>query len=314
MDKNGTGMLYLCATPIGNLGDVTKRLAETLRNCDIIAAEDTRHTLRLLNHLNISTPLISYHEHNKYKKGNELVSLMMEGKTLALVTDAGTPGISDPGEDLVRLCIDAKIKVTAIPGPCALVLALILSGLPTRRFVFEGFLPVDKKERSGVLEDIKSQHRTVILYESPHSLLKTLYDIKKYIYSDDNNMTFQNLRTDESTENYARRISIIKEITKIYEDVKTLTIDEHIDYFEKNNPRGEYVIIIEGKSVMQIKTENRRKWDSLNINEHIEHYIDSGYDEKEAMKLVSRDRGVSKRDIYKEYKIESGSKESLNNI
>lgn len=272
------GILYLCATPIGNLEDISIRVLNTLKEVDLIAAEDTRHSMKLLNHFDIKTPITSYYEHNKIEKGPYLIELLKEGKDIALITDAGTPAISDPGEDLVRLCYEEKIKVTSIPGPAACIVALTLSGQSTRRFCFEGFLPYDKKDRVYILEELIKETRTIIIYEAPHKLRNTLNDLFNTIGD--------------------RSISIIREITKKYEEVFQTTISEAITYYKENNPRGEFVLVIEGKDKSEIQKEIMDKWNQLSVEEHYQLYIDKGYDNKESMKLVARDRGCGKREIY----------------
>jgi 16S rRNA (cytidine1402-2'-O)-methyltransferase len=273
-----SGQLILCATPIGNLEDITYRVIRTLKEVDYIAAEDTRHTKKLLNAYAIQTPLTSYHEHNKFDKGEELVRWMLEGKTIALVSDAGTPGISDPGEELVKMCYDAGVKVTALPGAIAGVLALIMSGLSTRRFSFEGFFPSDQKERKIILEQLINETRTMILYEAPHRIKKTLKELLDTLGN--------------------RNISICRELTKKYEEVKQFTLEEAVSYYELEDPRGEYVLIIEGKPLQLLKQEEQNKWQELSIEEHMNYYMEQGILKKEAMKKVAKDRGLGKRDIY----------------
>ena len=272
------GRLYLCATPIGNLSDITLRVLETLKSADLIAAEDTRNTVKLLNHFNIKTPMTSYHEFNKYDKAEELVAELLSGKNIALVTDAGTPGISDPGEELVKAAYEAGIEVTSLPGACAVPVALSLSGLPARRFVFEGFLPADKKERAKAIERLDGETRTIILYEAPHHVLKTLRDL--YLVLGE------------------RRIRICRELTKIHETVLALTIEKAIQYFEENEPRGEMVLVIEGADEKALEEEARRSFEKISVEEHVNMYIARGLSEKEAMKEAAKDRGISKRDIY----------------
>lgn len=272
------GVLTLCATPIGNLEDMTYRAVRLLNEADFIAAEDTRHTKKLLNHFDIHTRLISYHEHNKVEKGPELIRLLQEGKNIVLVTDAGTPGISDPGEDLVKLALEAGITVTSAPGCVAGITALIISGQSTRRFIFEGFLPMNKKEKVEVLERLKDETRTVILYEAPHRLLKTLESLYEAVGN--------------------RAITVTKELTKKYETVFKTTISEAIKYYNEEEPRGEYVLILAGKDENELKEEIKEGWNNLSIEEHMKLYTDKGMDEKSAMKQVAKDRGVSKREIY----------------
>lgn len=282
MESKEKGKLYLCATPIGNLGDMTPRVIETLREVDVIAAEDTRNSIKLLNHFEISTPMTSYHEHNKYEKADTLVAQMLSGKNIALITDAGTPAISDPGEVLVKRCYEEGIVVTSLPGCAACITALTLSGLSTRRFVFEGFLPYDKKEKNDVLRSLANEHRTIIMYEAPHHLIKTLGEI-------------QNALGEGANE---RRITLCRELTKKFEDIFPTTIGNAIEYYKTAEPRGEYVLVIEGKSLDTIKAEEAASWESMSIGEHVQMYIDEGFDKKAAMKKTATDRGVSKRDIY----------------
>ena len=272
------GVLTLCATPIGNLEDITYRAVRLLKEADFIAAEDTRHTKKLLNHLEIHTRLISYHEHNKIEKGVELIGLVKEGKNIVLVTDAGTPGISDPGEDLVRLAIEEGITVTAAPGAVAGITALIISGQSTRRFVFEGFLPSNKKEKVEVLNRLKEETRTVIMYEAPHRLIKTLQSL------------FEALGD--------RGITITKELTKKHEMVFKTTLEGALERYKEEEPRGEYVLILQGKDIEELQREAQQEWTNMSVEEHMQHYVGQGIDEKLAMKLVAKDRGVSKREIY----------------
>lgn len=271
-------MLYICATPIGNLSDITSRVVETLREVDLIAAEDTRNSIKLLNHFDIKTPMTSYHEFNKYDKADELVMKMQTGLNVALITDAGTPAISDPGEVLVKKCHEAGIKVTSLPGACACITALTLSGLSTRRFVFEAFLPSDKKERASVYEELKNETRTIIIYEAPHHLISTLKELYDVLFD--------------------RNITLCKELTKKFETVNKTTLKEAIDYYSENEPKGEFVLVIEGKSREEIKKEKIASFDNISIEEHMEMYTSKGIDKKEAMKLVAKDRGISKRDVY----------------
>lgn len=273
-----TGTLYLCATPIGNLEDMTYRAVRILQEVDLIAAEDTRNSIKLLNHFDIHTPMTSYHEYNKYDKARVLVGYLLEGKNIAVITDAGTPGISDPGEELVRQCQEAGITVTSLPGACACVNALIISGLPTRRFCFEAFLPTDKKERAGILEELKTETRTIVLYEAPHRLVRTLRELQDALGN--------------------RRLTICRELTKKHETVFRTTIEEAIAYYTEQEPKGECVLVIEGVSIETLKAEERKQWDSMSIPEHVEYYISQGNDKKTAMKLAAADRGISKRDIY----------------
>ena len=272
------GTLYLCATPIGNLEDMTYRVIRTLKEVDIIAAEDTRNSIKLLNHFEIQTPMTSYHEYNKYDKGEKLVGKLLEGKNIALITDAGTPGISDPGEELVKMCYEAGITVTSLPGACACITALTISGKETRRFVFEAFLPTDKKEREWVLQDMEREFRTIIMYEAPHRLLKTLELLKNRLGN--------------------RRITVCRELTKKHETAFLTTFEDALVYYKANPPKGECVIVIEGRSREEAAAKEQKKWEEMPIEEHMEHYLSQGIDKKEAMKKVAKDRGVSKRDIY----------------
>ena len=279
MNENGIGELYLCATPIGNLEDMTFRCIRVLKEADVIAAEDTRNSIKLLNHFEIKTPMTSYHEFNKVEKARVLVEKMLKGETVALITDAGTPGISDPGEELVRQCIEAGIKVTPVPGAAACINALIMSGMPTRRFCFEAFLPSDKKEKADVLEQLKAEQRTIIIYEAPHRLLRTLTEL-------------------ESALGGMRKIAVCKELTKRHETVYRDTISGALGYYTANEPKGEYVLVIEGRSPKELLEEKRAAWDDMSIEVHFNMYVSQGMDKKDAMKLVAKDRGVSKRDIY----------------
>lgn len=272
------GILYLCATPIGNLGDITNRVLETLRNVDIIAAEDTRNSIKLLNHFEISTSMTSYHEYNKIEKADYLVELLLQGKNIALVTDAGTPAISDPGEVLVQKCRQAGITVTSLPGACACITALTLSGLPARRFCFEGFLPTDKKEKAEILEDLREESRTVILYEAPHHLVRTLKELQE---------TMGN-----------RRVTLCRELTKKFETVVPTTLEEALLLYENEEPRGEYVLVLEGKSRIEKREEEKAVWQAMPVEEHMAYYEKEGMDKKSAMKQVAKDRGMTKRDIY----------------
>lgn len=272
------GKLYLCATPIGNLEDITYRVVRTLNEVDLIGAEDTRNSIKLLNHFDIKTPMTSYHEFNKYDKAKQLVEMMKEGKNIAIITDAGTPGISDPGEEVVRQCFEAGIQVTSLPGPAACITALTMSGQKTRRFCFEAFLPKDKKEKVAVLEELKNETRTIIIYEAPHRLARTLKELRETLGN--------------------RQLTLCRELTKKYEEADKTTIDRAIEKYNEKEPRGEYVLVIEGKSQEEIQEENKQKWESMTIEEHMEYYISQGNDKKSAMKLVAKDRGVPKRDIY----------------
>jgi 16S rRNA (cytidine1402-2'-O)-methyltransferase len=274
------GKLYLCATPIGNLEDITLRVLRTLQEVDLIAAEDTRNSIHLLNHFDIKTPLTSYHEYNKIDKAYQLVEKMRAGADIALITDAGTPGISDPGEDLVRICYEQGIEVTSLPGAAACVTALTLSGLPTRRFSFEAFLPREKKERAAVLEELKNDTRTLIVYEAPHHLIATLKELQEALGN--------------------RRITVCRELTKKFETAFRSTFLEAIAYYETHEVRGECVIVIEGKSREELVQEARKSWETMSVEEHMEHYMSQGMDRKTAMKQVAKDRGVGKREIYQQ--------------
>jgi 16S rRNA (cytidine1402-2'-O)-methyltransferase len=276
-----SGILYLCATPIGNLGDVTLRVLDTLRGVDLIAAEDTRNSLKLLNHYEIKTPMVSYHEHNKGSKGIELVNVLIGGKDVALITDAGTPGISDPGEDLVVRCQEAGIAVTSLPGAVACITALTLSGLPTRRFAFEGFLPSEraaKRERQRILLELASESRTMIFYEAPHHLLGTLRALWEMLGD--------------------RKLTVCRELTKRFETVMVTTLEEAIMFHQENEPRGEYVLVIAGVSLEEKEERSREKWNKMSLEEHIALYEGQGKEHKEAMRLVAKDRGISRRDVY----------------
>lgn len=273
-----SGTLYLCATPIGNLEDITYRVLRTLKEVDLIAAEDTRNSIKLLNHFDIHTPMTSYHEFNKIEKAYQLVAKLKEGQNIALITDAGTPGISDPGEDIVRICYEEGVPVTSLPGAAACITALTMSGRPTRRFAFEAFLPREKKERAAVLEELKSETRTMIIYEAPHHLVKTITELYEALGD--------------------RQLTVCRELTKKHEEKLQTTFSSFLTYCETNEPRGEYVLIICGKSRDEITKEKQSSWEAMTIEEHMAHYESQGIDYKEAMKLVAKDRGVSKRDIY----------------
>ena len=272
------GTLYLCATPIGNLEDITFRVIRTLKEVDIIAAEDTRNSIKLLNHFEIDTPMTSYHEFNKYDKADYLVGEMLAGKNVAVITDAGTPGISDPGEELVKKAAAAGITVTSLPGPAACVTALTISALPTRRFAFEAFLPSDKKERADVLEDLKSETRTIVMYEAPHRLLKTLKELLETLGN--------------------RKISVCRELTKKHEEALRTDLEGAIAHFTANEPKGEFVLVIEGKSFESFKEEKQESFKEMSIEDHMELYLSQGLSKKEAMKQVANDRGMAKRDVY----------------
>lgn len=273
------GKLYLCATPIGNLEDMPVRAVRVMKEADVIAAEDTRNSIKLLNHFEIKTPMTSYHEHNKVDKAAVLVDKMLAGQTVALITDAGTPGISDPGEELVRQAAAAGIEIVSVPGPAACVNALVISGLPTRRFVFEAFLPSDKKERSVVLEELKRETRTIILYEAPHRLVKTLAELEALLGRE-------------------RRIAVCKELTKKHETVYRSTLAEAARYYAENEPRGEYVLVLEGLDRQELVRDRQKAWREMSVEEHLAVYEEQGIDRREAIRLVAKDRGVPKREIY----------------
>ena len=273
-----SGKLYLCATPIGNLEDITLRVLRVLKEVDLIAAEDTRNSIKLLNHFDIKTPMTSYHEYNKVEKAYTLIEKMQEGLNVALITDAGTPGISDPGEVLAAMCYDAGIEVTSLPGPAACITALTLSGLSTRRFAFEAFLPPDKKERKAILEELKNETRTIILYEAPHHLVGTLQELYQALGN--------------------RRMTLCRELTKKYETAFRTTIEDLIAFYKDQKPLGECVLVIEGRSRKEMEQESQESWRDISIEEHMAIYENQGIARKEAMKMVAKDRGVTKRDIY----------------
>lgn len=277
-DKLMAGLLYLVATPIGNLEDMTYRAVRILGEVDLIAAEDTRNSIKLLNHFDIKTPMTSYHEHNKYEKAQVLVGKLLEGINVAVITDAGTPGISDPGEELVRQCYEAGITVVPVPGACAAINALIASGLPTRRFAFEAFLPTDKKERRAVFEELKSETRTMLVYEAPHRLAKTLGELSEELGD--------------------RDATICRELTKKHETFFKTTLYKARDYYIENEPKGECIIVISGLSIKELEETERKKWEDMTVEEHVLMYLEMGLDKKEATKQVAKDRGVPKREIY----------------
>ena len=272
------GKLYLCATPIGNLEDITYRVLKTLKEVDLIGAEDTRHSIHLMNHFEIKTPMTSYHEYNKVEKAKILVEQMKEGKNIAIITDAGTPGISDPGEEIVRQCYEAGIEVTSIPGPAACITALTMSGLNTRRFAFEAFLPAEKKERQRILQELKNETRTIVLYEAPHHLVRTLKELQKVLGD--------------------REITLCKELTKIYEIAEKSSIEKLIEKYEDAEIKGEYVLVIQGKAFEEIQKEEQEIYLKITVEEHMQKYLLQGMDKKEAMKQVAKDRGISKREVY----------------
>ena len=272
------GTLFLCATPIGNLNDITPRVLDTLREVDMIAAEDTRNSIKLLNYFEIKTPMTSYHEYNKIEKADQIVAWLQQGKDIALISDAGTPAISDPGEVLVAKCMEAGILVTSLPGCCACITALTLSGLSTRRFCFEGFLPSDKKEKRFILDEAKAETRTIIFYEAPHHLRKTLEELYEVLGE--------------------RRIALCRELTKKFETVFQTTLEGALDYYKKNEPKGEYVLVIEGLNRKDIIRDRQEEWEKITIEEHMTIYENQGLERKEAMKKVATDRGITKRDVY----------------
>lgn len=272
------GKLYLCATPIGNLEDITLRVLRTLKEVDLIAAEDTRNSMKLLNHFQIKTPMTSYHEYNKIEKAYQLVEKIKNGKNIALITDAGTPGISDPGEELVRICQESGIVVTSLPGAAACITALTISGLSTRRFCFEAFLPREKKERTRILSSLEQETRTIVIYEAPHHLIKTLEDLYHSLGE--------------------RNITLCRELTKKYETIFSTTISGAISYYKEQEPKGEFVLIIQGKNQQELLEEEQQYWKNLPLEQHMEHYESQNISHKEAMKLVAKDRGISKREVY----------------
>lgn len=280
-----SGTLFLCATPIGNLKDITPRVLETLAAVDVIAAEDTRNSIKLLNHFGIKTPMTSYHEYNKVEKAGQLIRQMNDGKNIALITDAGTPAISDPGEVLVRMCQEAGVTVTSLPGAAACITALTLSGLSTRRFCFEGFLPTEKKERRFILEELKGETRTIILYEAPHHLVSTIEELYGALGD--------------------RKLTLCRELTKKFETILPITFDKALKLYETEDPRGEYVLVVEGKSRQEKVQEEISAWEEISVEEHVAHYETLGMDHKSAMKQAAKDRGVGKRDIYSQLHIAS---------
>ncbi|MSS64812.1 16S rRNA (cytidine(1402)-2'-O)-methyltransferase [Velocimicrobium porci] len=272
------GKLYLCATPIGNLEDITFRVLRTLKEVDLIAAEDTRHSIKLLNHFDIKTPMTSYHEFNKYDKAKYLVEQLQNGISIALITDAGTPGISDPGEELVRQAYEAGIEVTSLPGPAACITALTLSGLSTRRFAFEAFLSQDKKEKQRILSQLRNETRTIIIYEAPHRLLRTLKELLEVLGN--------------------RKMTLLRELTKSHETVFQSTIEEIIEYYGDKEPKGECVLVIDGKSEKELEKEQKAQWETISLEEHMKLYLQKGMSKKDAMKAVAGDLGISKREVY----------------
>ena len=272
------GKLYLCATPIGNLEDITLRVLRVLKEVDLIAAEDTRNSMKLLNHFEIKTPMTSYHEHNKIEKAYKLIEKLNEGENIALVTDAGTPGLSDPGEELVRICLDEGIEVTSLPGPAACVTALTMSGMPTRRFAFEAFLPREKKDRQRIFEELREETRTIVIYEAPHRLKKTLDELYGILGD--------------------RTLSVCRELTKKHEEATKTTLENVIEYYKDHEPRGEYVLVVEGKTFQDKEREKQLAWEAMSLKEHMAYYEQQGVPHKEAMKSVALDRGISKREVY----------------
>ena len=272
------GTLYLCATPIGNLEDITYRVLRVLQEVDLIAAEDTRNSIKLLNHFEINTPMTSYHEFNKIEKAHVLVEKLLAGQDIALITDAGTPGISDPGEELVRIAYEAGVTVTSLPGAAACITALTLSGLSTRRFAFEAFLPKDKKLKAAVMEELKKETRTIVLYEAPHHLVKTLEELREALGE--------------------RNITLCRELTKKHEEACRTTFSEALEVYKEKEPRGEYVIVVEGRSHEELEQERQQQWKELTLEEHMQVYEKQGIARKEAMKMVAKDRGISKREVY----------------
>ena len=272
------GILYLCATPIGNLEDMTYRCVRILKEVDLIAAEDTRNSLKLLNHFEINTPMTSYHEFNKIEKAKKLIEQLLAGKDIAVITDAVTPGISDPGEELVAMCYEEGIEVRTIPGAAACITAITSSGQSCRRFSFEAFLPKDKKERNRVLQEMTEETRTMVVYESPHHLKATLSELQDVLGN--------------------REITLCRELTKKYEEKQKTTLQEAIAYYQEHDPKGEYVLVIAGKSKAQVMEEQKSRWENISIEEHMEMYLQQNLSKKDAMKAVAKDRGVSKRDIY----------------
>ena len=278
MKNSSQGTLYLCATPIGNLEDITYRVVRILGEADLIAAEDTRNSIKLLNHFNIKTPMTSYHEFNKIEKAVELIEKLKGGMNIALITDAGTPGISDPGEELVKMCYEQGIEVNALPGAVAAVCAVTSSGQACRRFAFEAFLPKDKKDRKRVLEEMSKETRTIVMYEAPHHLKGTLDELYKALGD--------------------RQLTLCRELTKLHEEKLQMTLSEAIEYYKTVDPKGEYVLCIAGKSRQEVEAEERSTWEAISIEDHYQKYIDDGMSSKDAMKAVAKDRGLSKRDIY----------------
>ena len=274
------GILYLCATPIGNLEDITFRVLRILKEVDLIAAEDTRNSMKLLNHFEIRTPMTSYHEFNKIEKGKILLNMLLEGMNIALITDAGTPGISDPGEELVLMCHENGVSVTCVPGPSACISALVSSGRPTRRFAFEAFLPQDRKKRQQILEELQSETRTIVLYEAPHRLVRTLSELIRALGN--------------------RPATLCRELTKKHETIWNASLEEFYEYYQQEKPLGECVLVIEGCSFREREEEDQETWQKLPLTDHVAYYEKKGCSRKEAMRLAAQDRGVSRRDVYQE--------------
>ncbi len=274
-----SGKLYLVPTPIGNLKDITLRALEVLKMVDVVACEDTRQSLKLLNHFNIKKTLISYHKHNENGKSEDIIEMLKEGKNIAIVSDAGTPGISDPGEVIVKKCIEENIDFEVLTGATAITTALVYSGLDTTKFIFRGFLPRENKDRKPIIDDLVNRTETLVFYEAPHRILNTL----EFLY--------ENLGD--------RKIAICRELTKMYEDIIRMTLGEAIKYYKENSPRGEYVLILEGKSLEELQEEERSKWNNLSVEEHIKTYIEEGFSKKDAIKKVAKDREMPKSEVYK---------------
>jgi len=274
-----SGKLYLVPTPIGNLKDITLRALEVLKMVDVVACEDTRQSLKLLNHFNIKKTLISYHKHNENGKSEDIIEMLKEGKNIAIVSDAGTPGISDPGEVIVKKCIEENIDFEVLTGATAITTALVYSGLDTTKFIFRGFLPRENKDRKPIIDDLVNRTETLVFYEAPHRILNTL----EFLY--------ENLGD--------RKIAICRELTEMYEDIIRMTLGEAIKYYKENSPRGEYVLILEGKSLEELQEEERSKWNSLSVEEHIKTYIEEGFSKKDAIKKVAKDRDMPKSEVYK---------------
>lgn len=271
--------LYIVPTPIGNLKDITLRALEVLENADLIAAEDTRQSLKLLNHYNIKKPLISYHKHNEQEKSENLIDRLKNGESIALISDAGTPGISDPGSTIIIKCIEEAIDFEVLPGATAITTALVYSGLDTTKFIFRGFLPRENKDRKPVIEELRGRRETLIFYEAPHRILDTLNFLKDNLGN--------------------RKIALCRELTKLHEQILRMTIEEALEHYKSVEPRGEYVLIVAGKSEEEIIKEAQETWENLSIEEHIKKYMEEGIDKKEAIKRVAKDRGLSKSEVYK---------------